>query len=147
MSMTRSQRLRSKEQAVWVALGWSASVPVFIWGLAEVPTVSARLFIVGLAVTWSTVVGAALLSCAWFSADALVIQNLFRRRYAPLNRVTQFRIERWVMFPAVCVAHLEDGSRLPILGIQAPNPAFRRTPDSLRSVLECMNRRLNRHPG
>ena len=87
-------------------------------------------------------------SGVYVRGDRLRIVNPLRSLNVPLAEVTHFSIGRHGVFPLVGLAHLEDGTKIGMWGIQAPNPLLRSRNRSAQRIIDELNGLLsNRPPG
>jgi hypothetical protein len=97
--------------------------------------------IFGLAVGWLWVWRLALAG-VYVRAEGVRLVNPWQTRSIPWNDVRAFTLERWGLFPAIGVVELTDGSRIPIFGIEAPNPLTRPRNRDAQKLIDELNHLL-----
>lgn len=64
-------------------------------------------------------------AAAFTAADGVTIRQAFRSTRVPWSEVKRFTLRRRGLFPLIGILEREDGTNVPIYGIQAPNPMTR----------------------
>lgn len=120
---------RSRQQAVIIRLcaaiyvsGWAVATVIVV---ERIPSPLAGLLVVilpGWAYAW------AIVRAGWMGIqvndDGVRIRNLFRTRDIPWTEIERFSVGKTQILPAAGLAHLNDGSSVPISGIQPRNILF-----------------------
>lgn len=120
---------RSREQALAIRLVAAVFVPC--WAMAtvivleKIPSPLATLLVVvlpGWAFAW------AIVRAGWMGVqvtdDGARVRNLVRTREIPWTRIDRFSVGKTQLLPAAGLAHLTDGTVIPISGIQPRNILF-----------------------
>lgn len=135
---------RSREQALAIRLvaavfvpGWAMATVIV---LEEIPSPLATLLVVvlpGWVFAWLIV------RAGWMGVqvtdDGARVRNLVRTREIPWTRIDRFSVGKTQLLPAAGLAHLTDGTVIPISGIQPRNILFFSNDDSALDLVAELN--------
>lgn len=114
---------RSREQLALILVAGFAGLAVFIWAFLNAPP-TGRVLSALFAIVWLVVCIRAVRAGVLIVGDQIVIRNVLRTHHLTDAEIDRFVIGRWHVLPFCCIALLKNGRRLPVTGIQRPNPAL-----------------------
>jgi len=87
-------------------------------------------------------VGRVALAGVRLRGDGVFVRGPFSERFLRWDEIESFSISRWTVFSKLGVARLNDGSRVPLFGIQAIESAFNPGDREAHRIVEHLNEAL-----
>lgn len=84
-------------------------------------------------------------ACARVESRGVLVVNLRQSTFVPWEDIVSFSIGPLGLLPKIGIVELRDGRRIPIVGIQGPNPMMRPNNKSAERLIDLLNDELRRH--
>ena len=137
--------LRCRQWAVSLGL-MGAGVGLMIFNLGVTPGplhFPARIVFIGAGVGlgWF-LVGRIALAGVRLREDGLEVRGPFSERVLRWDEIEAFELKRWTVLPRLGQARLQDGSHVPLFGIQEIRSAFNQGDRQAHDIVATLNERL-----
>ena len=137
--------LRCRQWAISLGLpGAGVGLMIFNLGVTPGPLyLPARIVFIGAGVGlgWF-LVGRIALAGVRLRDDGLEVRGPFSHRILRWDQIEAFELRRWTVLPRLGQARLQDGSRVPLFGIQEIRSAFNQGDRQAHEIVATLNERL-----